>query len=158
MTPYSLGGGYPLTFLRILLTPSSGLKYSKPSLIGLELIRIEIWKMKSTLHSWVHTLKQCLSTAGPRPGTGPWHQLYRTLVLQKKEFTRPRFDTLRTTALKEALHLGRRAGYLRRERRNVVMRVVQEISVSLLTLEAGRCYCFTVPDYRLIRTTPINTD
>ena len=23
------------------------------------------------------TLKQCFSTAGPRPGTGPWHQLYR---------------------------------------------------------------------------------
>jgi len=20
---------------------------------------------------------QCFSTAGPRPGTGPWHQLYR---------------------------------------------------------------------------------
>ena len=23
------------------------------------------------------TVKQCFSTAGPRPGTGPWHQLYR---------------------------------------------------------------------------------
>ena len=22
-------------------------------------------------------LNQCFSTAGPRPGTGPWHQLYR---------------------------------------------------------------------------------
>jgi len=22
-------------------------------------------------------LKQCISTAGPRPGTGPWHQLHR---------------------------------------------------------------------------------
>jgi len=22
-------------------------------------------------------LTQCFSTAGPRPGTGPWHQLYR---------------------------------------------------------------------------------
>jgi len=22
-------------------------------------------------------LKHCFSTAGPRPGTGPWHQLYR---------------------------------------------------------------------------------
>jgi len=21
---------------------------------------------------------QCFSTAGPRPGTGPWHQVYRT--------------------------------------------------------------------------------
>jgi hypothetical protein len=24
------------------------------------------------------SLEQCFSTAGPRPGTGPWHQLYRT--------------------------------------------------------------------------------
>jgi len=24
-----------------------------------------------------HSLEQCFSTAGPRPGTGPWHQLYR---------------------------------------------------------------------------------
>ena len=23
------------------------------------------------------SLSQCFSTAGPRPGTGPWHQLYR---------------------------------------------------------------------------------
>ena len=23
-------------------------------------------------------LAQCFSTAGPRPGTGPWHELYRT--------------------------------------------------------------------------------
>jgi len=23
------------------------------------------------------TLRQCFSTAGPRPGTGPWHQLCR---------------------------------------------------------------------------------
>ena len=23
------------------------------------------------------TVDQCFSTAGPRPGTGPWHQLYR---------------------------------------------------------------------------------
>jgi hypothetical protein len=22
-------------------------------------------------------LNQCFSTAGPRPGTGPWHQFYR---------------------------------------------------------------------------------
>jgi hypothetical protein len=25
----------------------------------------------------VEGLEQCFSTAGPRPGTGPWHQLYR---------------------------------------------------------------------------------
>jgi len=24
-----------------------------------------------------YSLKQCFSTAGPRPGTGPWHLLYR---------------------------------------------------------------------------------
>jgi hypothetical protein len=31
--------------------------YSKPSLIALQLIRIEIWKMKNAPHRWVHTLK-----------------------------------------------------------------------------------------------------
>jgi len=24
-----------------------------------------------------HAVEQCFSAAGPRPGTGPWHQLYR---------------------------------------------------------------------------------
>ena len=24
-------------------------------------------------------LEQCFSNAGPRPGTGPWHQLYRAV-------------------------------------------------------------------------------
>jgi len=24
-------------------------------------------------------LRQCFWTAGPRPGTGPWHQLYRAV-------------------------------------------------------------------------------
>ena len=24
-----------------------------------------------------YRIRQCFSTAGPRPGTGPWHQLYR---------------------------------------------------------------------------------
>jgi hypothetical protein len=32
-------------------------------------------------------LEQCFSTAGPRSGTGPWHQLYRSLSLYKKELT-----------------------------------------------------------------------
>jgi len=27
--------------------------------------------------SALRVLAQCFSTAGPRPGTGPWHQLYR---------------------------------------------------------------------------------
>jgi hypothetical protein len=29
----------------------------------------------------VYALDQSFSTAGPRPGTGPWHQLYRALIL-----------------------------------------------------------------------------
>jgi len=28
-------------------------------------------------HCGVLTLDQCFSTAGPRPGTGPWYQFYR---------------------------------------------------------------------------------
>ena len=27
--------------------------------------------------TFVSRLQQCFSTARPRPGTGPWHQLYR---------------------------------------------------------------------------------
>jgi len=30
-----------------------------------------------TMYSNQGGLEQCFSTAGPRPGTGPWHQLYR---------------------------------------------------------------------------------
>jgi len=30
------------------------------------------------LRNRVYCLYQCFSTAGPRPGTRPWHQLYRT--------------------------------------------------------------------------------
>ena len=33
------------------------------------------WPGREAAHS--HPLVQCFSTAGPRPGTGPWHQLYR---------------------------------------------------------------------------------
>jgi hypothetical protein len=35
--------------------------------------------IKTMFKNWSFhlTLGQCLSTAGPRPGTGPWHQLYR---------------------------------------------------------------------------------
>jgi hypothetical protein len=25
---------------------------------------------------WKHAVEQCFPTAGTRPGTGPWHQLY----------------------------------------------------------------------------------
>jgi hypothetical protein len=28
-----------------------------------------------------YAIDQCFSTDGPRPGTRPWHQLYRDLVL-----------------------------------------------------------------------------
>jgi len=28
-------------------------------------------------NSYMYLLEQCFSTAGPQPGTGPWHQLYR---------------------------------------------------------------------------------
>jgi len=41
-------------------------------------------QLKNLLHSpspctslLIYALDQCFSTAGPRPGTGPWHQLYR---------------------------------------------------------------------------------
>jgi hypothetical protein len=40
----------------------------------------------------VHALDQSCSIVGPPPGTGPWHQLYRALVLQKTEFTGSRSD------------------------------------------------------------------
>jgi hypothetical protein len=36
-------------------------EYSKPSLIRLQLIRIEIWKMENSVHGWVNALK------------GTWH-------------------------------------------------------------------------------------
>jgi hypothetical protein len=32
------------------------------------------WKFKE------EALDQCFSTTGPRPGTGPWHQLYRAAI------------------------------------------------------------------------------
>ena len=39
-------------------------------------IYVRKWK-KQGLSSGESRLEQCFSTAGPRPGTGPWHQLYR---------------------------------------------------------------------------------
>jgi len=33
----------------------------------------------ASLGSVTHNLKQCFSTAGPRPGIGPWHPLYRVV-------------------------------------------------------------------------------
>jgi hypothetical protein len=38
------------------------------------------WKV--TAHPFtISIINQCFSTAGTQPSTGPWHQLYRTLVL-----------------------------------------------------------------------------
>ena len=34
------------------------------------------WAVVRSVHS-KHYIDQCFSIAGPRPGTGPWHQLYR---------------------------------------------------------------------------------
>jgi hypothetical protein len=39
-------------------------------------------KLKRTRVMWV-SIAQCFSTAGSRPGTGPWHQLYWVLVFWK---------------------------------------------------------------------------
>jgi len=38
---------------------------------------IFIWEDGYVQKTPVDCLTQCFSTAGPRPGTGPWHQLYR---------------------------------------------------------------------------------
>ena len=39
----------------------------------------KVWN-KPNLHTYCNKsygVDQCFSTAGPRPGTGPWHKLYR---------------------------------------------------------------------------------
>jgi len=47
-----------------------------------------VYQVGLSLYKYIETLGQqnlkfvsavhhCFSTAGPRPGTGPWHQLYR---------------------------------------------------------------------------------
>jgi len=36
-----------------------------------------IWIACNERYVLVDSLVQCFSTAGPRPGSGPWHQLYR---------------------------------------------------------------------------------
>ena len=36
---------------------------------------LEVQELHKAFQS--HVLDQCFSTAGPRPGTGPWHHLYR---------------------------------------------------------------------------------
>jgi hypothetical protein len=42
-----------------------------------ETLQQEIWLCESWPAYPIDCLEQCFSTAGPRPGTGPWHQLYR---------------------------------------------------------------------------------
>ena len=44
------------------------------------------------LFSPIHVICQCFSTAGPRPGTGPWHQLYRAARGLRKLQYATRFD------------------------------------------------------------------
>jgi len=39
----------------------------------------QIRQNKALYFKRMSTLDQCFSTAGPRPGTGPWHQLYRAI-------------------------------------------------------------------------------
>ena len=40
-------------------------------------LELQFDKVYCTYGSGEKTLDQCFSTAGPRPDTGPWHQLYR---------------------------------------------------------------------------------
>jgi len=44
---------------------------NSPALSGIELVITAIKRLQT------YALDKCFSTAGPRPGTGPWHQLYR---------------------------------------------------------------------------------
>ena len=55
-------------------------------LLSMLLFFVTVLKLNCGLHNVIltdlsaqrrHRLEQCFSTAGPRPGTGPWHQLYR---------------------------------------------------------------------------------
>jgi hypothetical protein len=48
------------------------LKYSKPSLIRLQIIRIDIWQMKNSVHSWVHTLKRHMGFRSKRTFRRCW--------------------------------------------------------------------------------------
>ena len=46
----------------------------RPSIVGNKIVTTHI---RLKFGGDKETLYQCFSTAGPRPGTGPWHQLYR---------------------------------------------------------------------------------
>ena len=49
----------------------------KSSLFCHILYKAAIYLMSKTEPEGKHSLEQCFSTAGPRPGTGTWHQLHR---------------------------------------------------------------------------------
>ena len=42
------------------------------------LVHYNVMRRITKFRSTTARIYQCFSTAGPRPGTGPWHQLYRT--------------------------------------------------------------------------------
>jgi hypothetical protein len=48
-------------------------------------MKVDEWGFKPAFPAieWLqtYTLDQCFSTAGPKPGTGPWHQLYRAATI-----------------------------------------------------------------------------
>jgi len=84
--------GYPswhTALIYILLDYSSHLKFKECGISVhklLELVprhRLPFFTMHNIStdriwHKWSYnSLNQCFSTAGPRPSTGPWHQLYR---------------------------------------------------------------------------------
>ena len=54
----------------------SVLQFNRRNIMGLRnTIMVTLMNSRS---QWPRGLRQCFSTAGPRPGTGSWHQLYRT--------------------------------------------------------------------------------
>ena len=63
--------------------------------LTLNLLKTTIVALPSNASKWemgfnsaIKGSKQCFSTAGPRPGTGPWHQLYRAARdLNKLKYT-----------------------------------------------------------------------
>jgi hypothetical protein len=51
---------------------------SRRAAVDLRLRPHSNWDQQLCLYRIIlHYLHQCFSTVGPRPGTGPWHQLYR---------------------------------------------------------------------------------
>ena len=67
-TRWSLCGSWLWNLLYITLLAPRILRWI------LEFLGGRGWRICASLFYW---LDQCFSTAGPRPGTGPWHQLYQ---------------------------------------------------------------------------------